>query len=306
MEQNAYRFDYSLAFTVFGVSDGQCVNLKNYKKCESLEISSFLQDFEMMEPIENLEEVRSVILKGYSLPLLVFIHLHTESKNELDTSAANVSILCLADLGSLSNPGLERSITTLKSLILTMDQTFVSGELKFRDTALTHLLSPFLGGNAHTLVLMEILTNSSFASVSDAFLVAESLRKVKNRVEQVFENCLVEEVDDLWEQNQKLAREKTNKEKELKSLNSSLSRLLSDQETIKSERDLLSIDNESLKFLFDYNLSRMEVEKLQVKEKIRFLRIEMSKYNVYNDIQNNFIFFSPIGSSEGVEELAGF
>lgn len=277
MEQNSYRYDYSLSFTIFGVSDGHCVNLLNYKKCNSLEISAFLQDFELMEPIEDLEEVKRVILKGYSLPILIFIQLRTESKNELEKTAANISNLCLGDLGSLSNPSMEKSISNLKSLILTLDQTFVSGELRVRESPLTHLLSPFFGGNSHTLILMEILTNSSFAAVSDAFLMSEALRKVKNRVEQVFENFLAEEVEELMEQNEKLSKEKSLKEKELKILNSSLSRLLNDQEILKGERDLLSVDNEAQKFLLDYNLSRMEVEKLQVKEKIRLLRIEMGK-----------------------------
>lgn len=277
MEQNSYRYDYSLSFTIFGVSDGHCVNLLNYKKCNSLEISAFLQDFELMESIEDLDEVKRIILKGYSLPILVFIQLRTESKNEIEKTAANVSNLCLGDLGSLSNPSMEKSISNLKSLILTLDQTFVSGELRVRESPLTHLLSPFFGGNSNTLVLMEILTNSSFSAVSDAFLFAEALRKVKNRVEQVFENYLAEEVEELMEQNEKLTQEKSLKEQQLKQLNYSLSRLLSDQEIIKGERDLLSIDNEAQKFLLDYNLSRMEVEKLEVKEKMRLLKLEMGK-----------------------------
>ncbi len=275
MKQNSFRFEYSLSFTIFGVSDGHCVNLMNYKKCNSLEIEAFFQDYEIMEPVEDLDEVKKVILKGYSLPILVFIQLRTESKNELEGSAANVANLCLADLGSLSNPSMERSIGNMKSLILTLDQTVVSGELRVKESPLTHLLAPFLGGNSHTLVLMEILTNSSFAAVSDAFLLADSMRKVKNRVEQVFENYLAEEVDDLWEKNCKLSQEKAEMEKELNELNSSLNRLLSDQNVIKSERDLLNVDNESQKLFLDYNLARMEVEKLQVKEKIRSLRIEM-------------------------------
>ena len=278
MEQNSYRYKYSMSFTIFGVSDGHCVNLLNYKKCNSLEISAFLQDHDdMMESIEDLEEVKGAISKGYSLPILVFVKLRTESKNENEKTAANVSILCLGDLGSLSNPSMEKSISNLKSLILTLDQHFVSGELRVRESPLTHLLSQFFGGNSHTFVLMEILTNSSFTAVSDSFLMSESLRKVKNRIEQVFENYLVEEVEELMEQNEKLAKEQSAKERELKFLNSSLSRLLSDQEMLKGERDLLSIDNEAQKFLFDYNLSRMEVEKLQVKEKIRALHIEMGK-----------------------------
>lgn len=277
MEQNSYRYDYSLSFTIFGVSDGHCVNLLNYKKCNSLEISAFLQDFELMESIEDLDEVKRIILKGYSLPILVFIQLRTESKNEIEKTAANVSNLCLGDLGSLSNPSMEKSISNLKSLILTLDQTFVSGELRVRESPLTHLLSPFFGGNSNTLVLMEILTNSSFSAVSDAFLFAEALRKVKNRVEQVFENYLAEEVEELMEQNEKLTQEKSLKEQQLKQLNYSLSRLLNDQEIIKGERDLLSIDNEAQKFLLDYNLSRMEVEKLEVKEKMRLLKLEMGK-----------------------------
>jgi hypothetical protein len=282
MEQNSYRYEYSLSFTIFGVSDGNCINLLNYKKCNSLEISAFLQDFEMMEAIEDLDAVKRVILKGYSLPILVFIQLKTESKNEIEKTAANISNLCLGDLGSLSNPSMEKSISNLKSIILTLDQTFVSGELRVRESPLTHLLSPFFGGNSHTLVLMEILTNSSFTAVSDSFLFAEALRKVKNRVEQVFENYLAEEVEELTEQNEKLSKEKNAKERELKLLNCSLSRLLNDQEIIKGERDMLSIDNEAQRFLLDYNLSRMEVEKLKVKEKIRLLRIEMGKTKIEN------------------------
>jgi hypothetical protein len=282
MEQNSYRYEYSLSFTIFGVSDGNCINLLNYKKCNSLEISAFLQDFEMMEAIEDLDAVKRVILKGYSLPILVFIQLKTESKNEIEKTAANISNLCLGDLGSLSNPSMEKSISNLKSIILTLDQTFVSGELRVRESPLTHLLSPFFGGNSHTLVLMEILTNSSFTAVSDSFLFAEALRKVKNRVEQVFENYLAEEVEELTEQNEKLSKEKSAKERELKLLNCSLSRLLNDQEIIKGERDMLSIDNEAQRFLLDYNLSRMEVEKLKVKEKIRLLRIEMGKTKIEN------------------------
>jgi hypothetical protein len=284
MEQNSYRYEYSLSFTIFGVSDGNCINLLNYKKCNSLEISAFLQDFEMMEVIEDLDAVKRVILKGYSLPILVFIQLKTESKNEIEKTAANISNLCLGDLGSLSNPSMEKSISNLKSIILTLDQTFVSGELRVRESPLTHLLSPFFGGNSHTLVLMEILTNSSFTAVSDSFLFAEALRKVKNRVEQVFENYLAEEVEELTEQNEKLSKEKSAKERELKLLNCSLSRLLNDQEIIKGERDMLSIDNEAQRFLLDYNLSRMEVEKLKVKEKIRLLRIEMGKTKIENFI----------------------
>lgn len=277
MNQNSYRFEYSMSFTIFGVSDGHCVNLLNYKKFNSLDIEAFFQDYEIMEPFENFEDVKQVISKGYSLPILVFVQLRTESKNELEGSAANISNLCLADLGSLSNPNMERSFANLKSLILTLDQTFVSGELRIKESPLTHLLAPFLGGNSHSLVLMEILTNSSFSAVCDAFLFADSIRRVKNRIEQVFENYLAEEVDDLWEQNCKLSKDKEAMEDELKELNSSLSRLLCDQNLIKGERDLLSVDNEAQKFILDYNLARMEVEKLQVKEKIRALRIEMSK-----------------------------
>ena len=147
-----------------------------------------------MEEIENLERIKEIIRKGYSLPILLFVRLRIEGKqaqeNDVTNSklAANVSVLCLADLGSLSNPKMEKSILHLKSTILTMDQTFISSELKFKDFPLTHLLSPFLGGNSHTLVLLEILTNSSFQSVSDSFLFGESLRRIKNRIEQVFEN----------------------------------------------------------------------------------------------------------------------
>ena len=244
-----------------------------------MEIESFLQDYEAMETIESLEQVKSVISKGYSLPILVFIQIRTESRDEeqLDGSAANIANLCLGDLGCLSNPNMERSLVNLKSLILTLDQTFVSGELRVKESPLTHLLSPFFGGNAHTLILMELLTNSSFTAISDSFLLAESMRKVKNRIEQVFENYLVEEVDDLLEKNCKLSAEKVEKERELFELNSSLNRLLSDQNLIKGERDLLSVDNESQKCFLDYNLSRMEVEKLKVKEKIRSLRIDMGK-----------------------------
>lgn len=277
MDQNAYRYNYSMSFAIFGVSDGHCVNLMNYKKCNSLEIEAFLQDFEQMESIENFEEIKRILSKGYSLPVLVFLRLRTESRNEVEKSAANVSILCLGDLGGYSNPSMEKSFGNMKNLVLTLDQTFVSGELRVRESPLTHLLSPFLGGNSHTLVLMEILTNSSFTAVSDAFLFAEALRKVKNRIEQVFENYLVEEVDELWEQNSQLSREKLAIEKELDELNSSFSRLQSDQNLIKGERDLLSCENESQRFLLDYNLARMEVQKLEVKDKMRALRFEICK-----------------------------
>lgn len=277
MDQNAYRYNYSMSFTLFGVSDGHCVNLMNYQKCNSLEIEAFLQDYEQMESIEDLESVKKVISKGYSLPILLFLQLRTESRNEVEKTAANISLLCLGDLGGLSNPSMEKSFGNMKNLILTLDQTFVSGELRVKESPLTHLLSPFLGGNSHTLVLMEILTNSSFTAVSDAFLFAEALRKVKNRIEQVFENCLAEEVDELWEKNSQLSHEKLAIERELEELNCSFSRLQSDQKLIKGERELLSHENESQKFILDYNLARMELQKLEVKDKIRSLRFEICK-----------------------------
>ena len=205
------------------------------------------------------------------------MQLRTESRNEVEKTAANISVLCLGDLGGLSNPSMEKSFGNMKNLILTMDQTFISGELRVKESPLTHLLSPFLGGNSHTLVLMEILTNSSFTAVADAFLFGETLRKVKNRIEQVFENFLAEEVDELWEQNRQLSREKLAFEKELDELNSSFSQLQSDQNMIKGERDLLNCENESQKFILDYNLARMEVQKLEVKDKIRSLRFEICK-----------------------------
>ena len=281
MDQNAYRYDYSMEFAIFGISDGHCVNLMNYKKCNSLEIEAFLQDFEQMESIEDLDEIKLVISKGYSLPILLFLQLRTESRNEVEKTAANVSVLCLGDLGGLSNPSMEKSFGNMKNLILTMDQTFVSGELRVKESPLTHLLSPFLGGNSHSLVLIEILTNSSFTAVSDAFLFAEAFRKVKNRIEQNFENCLAEEVNELWEQNSQLSREKHAIEKELEELNFSFSRLQSDQNLIKGEREYLNCENESQKFILDYNLARMEVQKLEVKDKIRSLRFEIRKLNVF-------------------------
>lgn len=277
MDQNAYRYNYSMSFTLFGVSDGHCVNLMNYQKCNSLEIEAFLQDYEQMESIEDLESAKKVISKGYSLPILLFLQLRTESRNEVEKTAANISLLCLGDLGGLSNPSMEKSFGNMKNLILTLDQTFVSGELRVKESPLTHLLSPFLGGNSHTLVLMEILTNSSFTAVSDAFLFAEALRKVKNRIEQVFENCLAEEVDELWEKNSQLTHEKLAIERELEELNCSFSRLQSDQKLIKGERELLCHENESQKFILDYNLARMELQKLEVKDKIRSLRFEICK-----------------------------
>lgn len=275
MDQNVYRYNFSISFAIFGVSDGHCVNLMNYKKYNSLEIESFLQDFDKMESVEDLEEIKRVISKGYSLPILLFLRLRTESRNEVEKTAANISILCLGDLGGLSNPSMEKSFGNMKSLILTMDQTFVSGELRVKECPLTHLLSPFLGGNSHTLVLMEILTNSSFQAVSDAFLFSEALRKVKNRLEQVFENYLVEEVEELLGLNDQLVREKLSIENELEQLSSSFSRLQSDQMLIKGERDLLNCENESQKFILDYNLARMEVQKLEVKDKMRGLRHEI-------------------------------
>jgi hypothetical protein len=277
MDQNSYRYDYDVKFSLFGIADGHCVNLLNYQKLDSFEISAFLQDFDCMESVEHLNQVTDVIRKGYSLPILCFLQIRTQNRSESpdERNAANVSVLCLGDLGSLSNPSLEKSISCLRSYALTLDQTFVSGELRVRDTPLTHFLSPFLGGNSHVSVLMEILTNSSFQAVSDSFSLVDSLRKVKNRVEQVFENVLVEEVDNLWDQNEKLEEEKSQMNLRLKSLNASLSRLLNDQETIKSERNLLSLGNETQRYFLDYNISRMELEKLSVKEQIRSLQIDM-------------------------------
>lgn len=248
-----------------------------YQKCSPNEISEFLQDYEGMETIDDLQAVKDFVMKGYTLPMVVFVHLRTESKNELVESAPNVSVLALSDLGSINNPAMEKSMAHLKSIVLTLDQTFVSGELRVRDCPLTHILSPFIGGNSNTLFLFEFLTNASFQTVSDGFLFAESLRRVKNRVDQNFENFLASEVDHLTEQNEELGRERQIMEQQLKKLNSSLSKLMLEQQHLKDERDSLSADNESRRFLLEYTASRMEVEKLQLKERIRTLRIEMGK-----------------------------
>ena len=92
---------------------------------------------------------------------------------------------------------------------------------------------------------------------------------------------MAEEVNELWEQNSQLSREKHAIEKELEELNFSFSRLQSDQNLIKGEREYLNCENESQKFILDYNLARMEVQKLEVKDKIRSLRFEIRKLNVF-------------------------
>lgn len=277
MNQNAYRFEFSVSYSVFGISDTHCVNMLTYQKSSPTEISEFLQDFEAMERIQDLQQVKNFVLKGYTLPMIVFIHLKTESKNEIVESAPNVATLALADLGSINNPTMERSIAHLKSIVLTLDQTFVSGELRVRDCPLTHLLSPFIGGNSNTLVLFEFLTNASFQTVSDSFLFAESLRKVKNRIDQNFENFLAVEVEQLSAQNAELEGEKLAMESKLKQLNASLSRLMIEEQKLRDERQSLSADNETRRFLLEYNAARMEVEQLQLKERIRALRIELGK-----------------------------
>jgi len=248
-----------------------------YQKCSPNEISEFLQDFESMERIQDVQVVKDFVLKGYTLPMIVFVHVKTESKNEIVESAPNVATLALADLGSVNNPAMEKSIAHLKSIILTLDQTFVSGELRVRDCPLTHLLSPFIGGNANTLVLFEFLTNASFQTVSDGFLFAESLRKVKNRVDQNFENFLAVEVEQLSAANEELESERHAMEVQLKQLNASLSRLMIEKQVLQDEHESLSADNETRRFLLEYNSARMEVEQLQLKERIRTLRIEMGK-----------------------------
>ncbi len=306
MNQNAYRFDYTLSYAIFGVSDTQCVNLVTYQKCSPNEISEFLQDFEAMEQTQDVQVIKDFMLKGYTLPIIVFVHVKTESKNEIVESAPNVATLALADLGSVNNPAMEKSISHLKSIILTLDQTFVSGELRVRDCPLTHLLSPFIGGNANTLVLFEFLTNASFQTVSDGFLFAESLRKVKNRVDQNFENFLAVEVEQLSQQNEELSGEKQAMEAQLKHLNASLSKLMTEQQILRDEHQSLSSDNETRRFLLEYNSARMEVEQLQLKERIRTLRIEMGKsINGEIPLCSNVLFISPFGSSKSVEKYDG-
>lgn len=282
INQNTYRYDFTISYTIFGLTDTSCVNMINYKKYSSEEISEFLQDYELgMKDISdfnnaNLKEIKNFVMKGYSLPLLIFIKLRTESKNDLIESAVNVSTLCLGDLGSMTgNNNFERSLSHIRSIVLTLDQTFVSGELKVKETAASHLLSPFIGGNSNTICLFEFLTNASFSAVSEGFLFADSLRRVKNRIEQNFENYLVEEVGVLEERNEELERESRGLEGQIETLNSHLKTISIDRERLAAEKEILSIGNESQKFILEYNSARMEVEQLEIKEKIKGLKIQL-------------------------------
>jgi hypothetical protein len=275
LDQNAYRYHYDLSYRMFGISDSHCIDMLTYQKVSSSDIDMLLADWDAMEPINDLNVVRSFVKKGYTLPLLVFIRLRVEARNELEDGAATVSVLALGDLGSLNGPTLERSVSHLRSIVLTLDQTFVSGEIRVRETQLTHLLSPFVGGNAHTSVFLEFMTNASFSAAEEGFMFGESLRKVKNRIEQNFENFLVGEVNNLSEENNRLDAEKHAIEERLEQLNVELARLSVDRDALRSEQLLLSAGNESQRFLLEYNAARVEVEQLELKERIRALRIEM-------------------------------
>lgn len=275
LDVNAYRYDYRLAYALFGLSDTHCVNLNTFQKCTPTEIAQLLQDHDGMEEIGSVREVRATVERGYTLPLVVFVALRTAGRNELTGCAANVSLLALGDLGSLNNPAMEKSLSHLRSIALTLDQTFVSGEIRVRETPLTHLLSPFIGGNANTLVLLEFLTNASFQAVTDGLFFSETLRKIKNRIEQNFENHLAVELEEVEELNERLERERRGIERQLKQANGSLSRLLVEREALRREQTMLAADSETRRFLLEYNSTRMEMEQLELKERIRALRIEM-------------------------------
>ena len=83
MDQNAYRYNYSMSFAIFGVSDGHCVNLMNYKNAIHSKLKHFCKITSKWNRLKTLKKSRDPF-QGIFLARFSILRLRTESRNEVE------------------------------------------------------------------------------------------------------------------------------------------------------------------------------------------------------------------------------
>jgi hypothetical protein len=263
----------NLSYALFGISDSSCIDLLDYSRKELLEVET-LKEWSVLDVVESVEPVIRAVQQGYSLPCVLLLRLFVKSNDE--TLPGAMSTVMLADLGSTSaGAPLEKSFAQLRSTILTMDQPIIRSVAPEPTTFLGALVGNCFGGDMHTLVIADIPKMAIARNLQSFVQFLDAMRRIKNHPAPMLETPEMLELGALVEAHGKLEVEHRAVRRELKQLRQALKVTESQREELMQKGQNSQVNNERKHWELEYKMTRLNMEKIQVHERIRQCEIDL-------------------------------
>lgn len=274
--------DVSLSFSIVGVSDSSCIDLQSYCRKELSDLVEMMHTWCPLSEIDTVQPIISSIEQGYSLPCVAIVRFFVKNKQSAQENLPGaMSTLILADLGTVSGGPLERSMAQLKSLILTLNEPYVENEDHHsrqhiqQPSFLSLFLEESFGGGVITCVVADIPKSGNSRNLSGFLHLLSAIRKIKNHPTPLLETTEMLELNALVEAHSKLELEHRSVRRELKQLQKLLKTTQSQAEALMSQTNISSMGGETQKWEYELELSRLNMDKLAVHERIRQCEIDL-------------------------------
>lgn len=259
--------EISPSFGLYSVTDTHCVNLKSFEQVEYEEIAARLASPNVeLEPLtEGFGELMEILEKGYSGSCVLFLRMRVESVG------GPVCWSTLA-LGELYAAGLERSLTQLRTIALSLEQPHGSGVLPFDQCKLTAMLEPFIGGCGRTRFLFSLAQHAAGVeakALNNVLSLAEALRRVKCRPAAYHEALEVRELARLLAASEALEAEQRDTKQQVRTLRKDLARLSGDKLKLEGELSLANSDGQVAVWEREWRLARLALENAGKQDELR-------------------------------------
>lgn len=263
----------SLSFGIFGINDSSCVDLTTFERFDTEAIEDLVKSWARLTPIKSIQSVKKSI-ENYALPVVILIRLFVKP---LDSSLpSSMATLTIADLGPMmSTSVLDRSLSSWRSAVLTMDQARVAGRPRI---ALNHLM-PFMeehfGGDSECLVLLNIPASGGERAIISQLQIVDAVRRIKNRPLAKLETREMIELSVLVEAHSKLEEEHSELRHQLSCLQKQLKFAGREKDRLLQEMSQISTDKEIELCEFDYAITALDMERIVMAEKARQCEINL-------------------------------
>lgn len=276
VEQQRDQTNVILSYGIYGISDSSCIDLLNYERRETDQIATLMDTWTALTDVTDVGGIIAAVEQGYSLPCVVVVRVFAKSQDAELPGA--MSTLLLADLGSLSAGTLEKSLAQLKSLIFTMDQPIMALESAAHGAPPSYL-SAFIercfGGDMLTLVVAEVPKTGNARMVNGALQLLDAMRRIKNHPTPRLESPELLELETLVQAHTRLEVEHRSVRRELKQLQRALKVTEMQKDALLSESSESSMSSETQRWELQLEMARINMEKLQVHERIRQCEIDL-------------------------------
>lgn len=137
------------------------------------------------------------------------------------------------------------------------------------------MMEGYFGGSAETCLVAEVPSVGSTRALTSYLNFLEAVSAIRNTPTPTLESPEMIELSSLAEAHGRLEIEHKSLRRELRHLKKALKASEEQQENLQIEKKAMKMASESQNYAFEYELARVEMERLQVQERIRQCEIDL-------------------------------